>query len=571
MKHLKVDGLLFAQMIREGAKNLTKHVKVVDSLNVFPVPDGDTGTNMNLSFTSGVNEMNKVTSADISAVTKALSRGLLMGARGNSGVILSQLFRGFSKNVETERELNAKQFAVALKKGVETAYKAVMKPVEGTILTVSKDAANAAEKIVKQTDDIMVVMETVLQEAKDSLKRTPDLLPILKQVGVVDSGGQGLVYVYEGFMAALKGETIDDESSVAPAQGYDVKENKEEHVRDEVAEMMAAGVLSVEDIEFGYCTEFMIKLDAKRKSYFNEAHFRGQMNQFGDSLLVISDDELVKVHIHAEELSKVMELAQSYGGLMNIKIENMREQFLSIAEAQDGQPAEQQSTASTAAAQEAKDYGLIAVAMGDGIGKMFKGLGVDVVIQGGQTMNPSTEDFVKAIEQLNAKEIIILPNNSNIILAAEQSADLVDASVTVIPTKNVPQAMTALLHFNPDVSIDVNQKRMLDAKNHIKSGQVTFAVRDTEIDGVQIRKDDFMGIFDGKIVTTAPDADTTVKQLLEKMIDDESEVVTVIIGDGVEEDQAETLVDELEGQFDHVEIEVHQGGQPLYAYIVSVE
>ncbi|WP_307396323.1 DAK2 domain-containing protein [Bacillus horti] len=558
-------------MIREGAKNLTKHVKVVDSLNVFPVPDGDTGTNMNLSFTSGVNEMNKVTSADISAVTKALSRGLLMGARGNSGVILSQLFRGFSKNVETERELNAKQFAVALKKGVETAYKAVMKPVEGTILTVSKDAANAAEKIVKQTDDIMVVMETVLQEAKDSLKRTPDLLPILKQVGVVDSGGQGLVYVYEGFMAALKGETIDDESSVAPAQGYDVKENKEEHVRDEVAEMMAAGVLSVEDIEFGYCTEFMIKLDAKRKSYFNEAHFRGQMNQFGDSLLVISDDELVKVHIHAEELSKVMELAQSYGGLMNIKIENMREQFLSIAEAQDGQPAEQQSTASTAAAQEAKDYGLIAVAMGDGIGKMFKGLGVDVVIQGGQTMNPSTEDFVKAIEQLNAKEIIILPNNSNIILAAEQSADLVDASVTVIPTKNVPQAMTALLHFNPDVSIDVNQKRMLDAKNHIKSGQVTFAVRDTEIDGVQIRKDDFMGIFDGKIVTTAPDADTTVKQLLEKMIDDESEVVTVIIGDGVEEDQAETLVDELEGQFDHVEIEVHQGGQPLYAYIVSVE
>lgn len=567
MKQLKVDGLLFAQMIREGAKNLTKHVKVVDSLNVFPVPDGDTGTNMNLSFTSGVNEMNKVTSADISAVTKALSRGLLMGARGNSGVILSQLFRGFSKDVEEVQSLNAKQFAKALKKGVETAYKAVMKPVEGTILTVSKDAANAAEQKAKQTDDIVEVMESVLAEAKASLKRTPDLLPILKQVGVVDSGGQGLVYVYEGFMSVLKGETVDDADSTELAPSYELNENKEEHVRDEVAEMMAAGVLSVDDIKFGYCTEFMIKLDPERRKFFNETHFRGQMNQFGDSLLVISDDELVKVHIHAEELFKVMELAQSYGGLMNIKIENMREQFLSIKESQQQSNEPPLSDAPA----EQKEYGIVAVAMGEGIAQMFKELGVDVVIQGGQTMNPSTEDFVKAMNKIAAKQIFLLPNNSNIILAAEQSAELVDVPVKVIPTKNVPQAMAALLHFNPEASMETNERNMLQAKEHIKSGQVTFAVRDTEIDGVQIRKDDFMGIFDGKIVTTASSADLTVTQLLEKMIDEDSEVVTLIVGEDVPEENVEALVEKLEEQFDHVELEIHHGGQPLYAYIVSVE
>lgn len=566
MEQLKVDGLLFAQMIREGAKNLTKHVKVVDSLNVFPVPDGDTGTNMNLSFTSGVNEMNKVTSANISAVTKALSRGLLMGARGNSGVILSQLFRGFSKDVEEFDSLTAKQFANALKKGVETAYKAVMKPVEGTILTVSKDAANAAEKKAKQTDNIVEVMAAVLEEAKASLKRTPDLLPILKQVGVVDSGGQGLVYVYEGFMSVLSGETIEDAVQDA-APGYELKQDKEEHVRDEVAEMMAAGVLSVEDITYGYCTEFMIKLDEDRKKYFNETHFRGQMNQFGDSLLVISDDELVKVHIHAEELFKVMELAQSYGGLINIKIENMREQFLSIKDSQGGaaEPVQTQDFV------EQKEYGIVAVAMGDGIAHMFKELGVDVVIQGGQTMNPSTEDIVKAIQQLSAKQVFILPNNSNIILAAEQATELVELPAKVIPTKNVPQAMAALLHFNPSAPMEENERKMLQAKDHIKSGQVTFAVRDTEIDGVQIRKDDYMGIFDGKIVTTASSVDSTVKQLLEKMIDEDSEVVTIIVGEDVTAESAESLVEELEAQFDHVEFEVHQGGQPLYAYIVSVE
>jgi DAK2 domain fusion protein YloV len=569
----KLDGFMFAQMIREGAKNLSLHVKTVDALNVFPVPDGDTGTNMNLSFTSGVNEMNKVHSNQISDVAKALSRGLLMGARGNSGVILSQLFRGFSKFAEEYAELNAKQFAQALRKGVDTAYKAVMKPVEGTILTVSKDAAQQAEKWVKLTDDITEVMEKVLQEAKESLKRTPDLLPILKQVGVVDSGGQGLVYVYEGFLSALKGETIELDQSTKQEAAPQISENKEEHVRDEVAEMMAAGVLSVDDIKYGYCTEFMIRLDTERAAKFDEEYFRLQMNRYGDSLLVISDDELVKVHIHAEELYKVMELAQSYGGLMNIKIENMREQFLALKEAQEQKTGRSADVAPVAATEvkETKEYGIISVAMGEGTKKMLMELGVDVVIQGGQTMNPSTEDFVNAIHSIAAKQIIILPGNSNIILAAEQSAELVDVPVTVIPTKNLPQSIASLLQFNPTLPTEQNQSMMLAAKDLVKAGQVTYAVRDTEFEGVTIKKGDFMGLLNGKIVCSAPDVSDAVKQLIEEMVDEESEILTLIYGEDVSEANMEQLLSYLEERYDHIEIETHHGGQPLYHYILAVE
>lgn len=550
---------MFAQMIREGAQNLTRNVKQVDALNVFPVPDGDTGTNMNLSFTSGVNEMNKYESTDITEVTKALSKGLLMGARGNSGVILSQLFRGFSKSIEGTKEIDAKQFANALQQGVDTAYKAVMKPVEGTILTVSKDAAKMAQKMSQKVDDITYLMQEVLTEAKASLKRTPDLLPILKQVGVVDSGGQGLVYVYEGMLRALKGETFTE--NTVHEEVYELKENKEEHVRDEVSSMMASGVLSVEDIEYGYCTEFMIRLDKQKAPQFNEFQFRERINRYGDSLLVISDDELVKVHIHAEDLSKVMELAQYFGGLTNIKIENMREQFLAIKE---GQVVSEQD-------QPMKDFGIITVSMGDGIAEIFKSLGADVVIAGGQTMNPSTEDFVKAIKQVQAEKIIILPNNSNIILAAEQSAELVDQEVAVVPTKNVPQGMSALLSYNPAASLEENKDSMTRAKDQVKSGQVTFAVRDTQIDEVSINKGDFMGIFDGKIVYASNEIKSTTTSLLDKMIDEDSEIITLIYGEDVKEEQAREIEDYITAQYPDVDVEVHNGQQPLYSYLIAVE
>jgi len=556
-----VDGHLFAQMMREGAKNLTKNSKRVDALNVFPVPDGDTGTNMNLSLTSGIAEMNKRDTEDISEVGKALSRGLLMGARGNSGVILSQLFRGFSKAIETQSSINAKDFAMALQAGVDTAYKAVMKPVEGTILTVSKDAAKQAQRVAKNTSDITELFEEVLKEAKASLKRTPDLLPILKQVGVVDSGGQGLVHVYEGMLSVLKGEAISEVHEAEKDVDYSFNENKEEHVRDEVAEMMAAGVLSVEDIQYGYCTEFMIRLDQQKGESFNEYQFREKLNHFGDSLLVISDDELVKVHIHAEELNKVMEAAQRYGGLLNIKIENMREQFLAL---KDSQPQQKED-------EPFKSYGIITVSMGDGIAEIFKSLGADHVIAGGQTMNPSTEDFVKAIEQIRAEKIIILPNNSNIILAAEQSAELVEQDVAVVPTKNVPQGMAALLSFNPSGTLEENKESMTEAKEQVKSGQVTHAVRDTEIDGVSISKGDFMGLFDGKIVTATPEMDSTTHTLLAQMITDENEIVTVIYGEGVTEEQLAAIEAHIEETYPHVELELHNGGQPLYPFLISVE
>lgn len=550
-----MDGLLFAQMIRAGAKNLAKNVKQVDALNVFPVPDGDTGTNMNLSFSSGVNEMNKTDSEDISVVTKALSKGLLMGARGNSGVILSQLFRGFSKHIEEYKELTTVQFAQAMQHGVETAYKAVMKPVEGTILTVSKDAAKVAKQVAMRTNDITELMSDVFEEAKSSLKRTPDLLPILKQVGVVDSGGQGLVYVYEGFLSVLKGEVIDEKEEM----DYLVSEDKEEHVRDEVAEMMAAGVLLVDDIKFGYCTEFMIRLNPQKADSFNEFQFKNSLNRYGDSLLVISDEELVKVHIHAEELNKVMEHAQKYGGLMNIKIENMREQFMAL---KDAIPNE---------AIELKSFGIITVSMGDGIATIFKSLGADVIIAGGQTMNPSTEDFVKAIKETHAEQIIILPNNSNIILAAEQSAELVDLPVAVVPTKNVPQGMAALLSFNPSSSLEENKSLMTKSKDEVKAGQVTFAVRDTEIDDLKIKKGDFMGIFDGKIVRASNQRDSVTKELLDHMIDEESEIVTLIWGEDVNEEEVEELRLYIEENHAGIEVEDHHGRQPLYSYLISVE
>jgi uncharacterized protein len=554
LKSLEADKL--AQMFIEGANNLTQNVKLVDSLNVFPVPDGDTGTNMNLSITSGVKEVQKQMPEHVGKVAGSFAKGLLMGARGNSGVILSQLFRGFSKSVEGKATLNGKQFAEAFGAGVDMAYKAVMKPVEGTILTVAKDAAKKAQDAAKRSDDIIAIMEATLREAKASLERTPDLLPVLKEVGVVDSGGKGLVIIYEGFLAVLKGEKIVDlEQTVSMADLVKVEHHN------------AQSHMSTEDIEFGYCTEVMVKFeqDKLEQNPFDEQEFRNLLDNHGDSLLVVSDEDLLKIHIHAEQPGDVITHAQKYGSLLNVKIENMREQHTHLLEETKAvyeKPLEEKPLA---------EFGIITVTMGDGIAKMFKSLGAGVVIEGGQTMNPSTEDFVKAISDVRAKKIIILPNNSNIIMAAEQAASVVEEEVIVIPSKTVPQGLTALLAFNPSATLEANQDDMKEAILAVKTGQVTFAVRDTSLDGVEIKKDDFMGIAEKKIVSSGPDRQSVTEKLLETMIDEDSEILTIIRGEDATEAETEKLVAFVETHFTDVEIEVYEGNQPLYSYIFSVE
>ncbi|WP_270181831.1 DAK2 domain-containing protein [Alkalihalobacillus sp. CinArs1] len=551
----RIDGKRFAHMVIEGANNLSKNAKMVDALNVFPVPDGDTGTNMNLTITSGANEVKKSSSEKVGDVASLFARGLLMGARGNSGVILSQLFRGFSKAIDTKSEIGTVDFAAALDNGVESAYKAVMKPVEGTILTVAKDAAKKAVKSAKQTEDMIELMQIVVKEAKASLQRTPDLLPVLKEVGVVDSGGQGLLVIYEGFLAVLEGKEAPDVSLE--------EEKMDELVRAE-HHKGAQGHMKTEDIEFGYCTEFMVQLeDAKLKqSPYDEESFRNELDKHGDSLLVISDDDLVKVHMHTEYPGNIMTYAQNFGSLIKIKIENMREQHSTILN---------EEKASKPAAAEKKKYGIITVSMGDGIADLFKSLGASYVISGGQTMNPSTEDIVKAIEEVNAENIIILPNNSNIVMTAEQAASVVEENVVVIPSKTVPQGIASLLGFNPSVEIEENGTAMKASMSEVKSGQVTFAVRDTQIDGVSIAKDDFMGISDGKIVVSESSRFNVAKALLESMIGEDDEIITIIYGEDADKEEAEKLVSFIEEQFEEVEVELHEGKQPIYPYIVSVE
>nr|WP_204728691.1 DAK2 domain-containing protein [Jeotgalibacillus terrae] len=544
-------------MVLQGAASLSNHADTVDALNVFPVPDGDTGTNMNLSMTSGSKEVKNNTGDHLGKVSTALSKGLLMGARGNSGVILSQLFRGFGKSVESKAVLNAKEFAEALDAGVVSAYKAVMKPVEGTILTVAKDAARKAVEAAETEEDLTNLMQIILDEAKASLKRTPDLLPVLKEVGVVDSGGQGLVHVYEGFLAELKGEKISDAPSTP---SMDELVNAEHHIG-------VQGFMNTEDIEFGYCTEFMVKFEEKKLSEkpYDEMKFREDLSELGDSLLVISDDEVAKVHIHTEEPGKALSQGQLYGSLINLKIENMREQHTGIVG--EGHRAAEK----TEKPAEKQPYAIITVAMGEGISELFKSIGATGVIEGGQTMNPSTEDIVKAIEESNAERVIILPNNKNIIMAAEQAAEVVEMEAVVIPTKTVPQGMSSILAFNPSAELDENAETMTDALKYVKTGQVTFAVRDTSIDGVTIKKDDHMGIAESKIVTSGNSRFETVKELLEHMIDDESEIVTVLYGEDSPEEEVSEIEAFIESSYPDVEVEVHNGKQPLYSYILSVE
>ncbi|MED4968626.1 DAK2 domain-containing protein [Parageobacillus toebii] len=553
-----LDGRLFAEMVFQGAAHLSNNAKAVDALNVFPVPDGDTGTNMNLSMTSGAKEVKNNISDHIGKVGSALAKGLLMGARGNSGVILSQLFRGFAKAVEAKKEINSAEFAAALEAGVTTAYKAVMKPVEGTILTVAKDAAKRAVEVAKKEQDIAIVMEEVVKEAKASLQRTPELLPVLKEVGVVDSGGQGLVYVYEGFLSALKGENVADRKPIEVSMQELI--NAEHH-------KSAQSHIDTDEIEFGYCTEFMVRFerDKLQKHPFSEEAFRQDLSRFGDSLLVIADDELVKVHIHTEQPGEVLTYGQKYGSLINIKIENMRQQHANIVNQ------ERNAASSASKAKQKEKYGIVTIAMGSGVAELFKSIGAHVVIEGGQTMNPSTEDIVKAIESINAETVFVLPNNKNIIMTAQQAATVVNQKVIVIPSKTVPQGMSALLAFNPSLSEEQNEKAMTLALSRVKTGQVTFSVRDTTIDGVEIEKDDYMGLADNKIVAAERDKLSVTKQLLNTLIDEDSEIVTMIYGEEATEEEVEAIVSYIEETYPDVEVEVHNGKQPLYPFIFSVE
>ncbi|MBT2681315.1 DAK2 domain-containing protein [Bacillus sp. ISL-35] len=551
-----LDGKRFAEMVIQGANHLAANAKYVDALNVFPVPDGDTGTNMNLSMTSGAKEVKNNVQEHIGKVGSALAKGLLMGARGNSGVILSQLFRGFAKAIETKPTVTSVEFAAALNAGVETAYKAVMKPVEGTILTVAKDAARHAVAVAPNHDSIDGLMEEVLKEAKASLNRTPDLLPVLKEVGVVDSGGQGLVFVYEGFLAELKGEKLPDSPSAMPNMTELVSAEHHKSVQSH---------MNTEDIEFGYCTEFMVRLEGKEA--FSEENFRQDLSKYGDSLLVISDEEVVKVHIHSEQPGDVLSYGQKYGSLINMKIENMRQQHTDIV----GESTTPLRTQTNEPKKEKQEYGIVAVSMGSGIAELFRSIGANAVIEGGQTMNPSTEDIIKAVKEVNARKVIILPNNKNIIMAAEQAAEVAEEEVVVIPSKTVPQGMTALLSFNPSADPAANKDAMSEAMQHVKTGQLTYAVRDTSIDGLEISTGDFMGLADGKIVLKDRDKVKAAKDLLDQMLDEDTEILTILKGEDASDEDVDSIVEFVEGKYGDVEIEVHNGEQPLYAFIFAIE
>lgn len=545
----KINGKLFADMIIQGAQNLSNNADLVDSLNVYPVPDGDTGTNMNLTMTSGREEVENNLSKNIGELGKTFSKGLLMGARGNSGVILSQLFRGFCKNIESESEINSKLLAESFQAGVETAYKAVMKPVEGTILTVAKDAAQAAVEKANNTEDCIELMEYIIVKANESLENTPNLLAVLKEVGVVDSGGKGLLCVYEGFLKALKGEKV--EAKVA-------KIDKDEFVHDEHD---FHGVINTEDIIYGYCTEMMVRF-GKNKKAFDEQEFRQDMSQFGDSLLVINDEEIVKVHVHTEHPGKVFNYGQQYGELIKLKVENMREQHREVIRKEQHTAKSKMETVETA---------IITISMGEGISEIFKSMGATHIISGGQTMNPSTEDIVKVIEQSKCKRAIILPNNKNILMASEQAASIVDAEAVVIPTKSIPQGISALFQYDVDATLEENKAQMADSVNNVKSGSLTYAVRDTKIDGVEIKKDAFMGLIEDKIVSSQSDQLTTVTELLNEMLAEDSEILTVIIGQDAEQEVTDNMINWIEEQYPDVEVEVHEGGQPIYQYFFSVE
>ena len=550
---------LFQEMVQAAATRLGNQAEYVNSLNVFPVPDGDTGTNMGMTIENGAKAVADQAATSVGQVGQILSKGLLMGARGNSGVITSQLFRGFGQAIKDKEELDGKALAEAFQSGVEVAYKAVMKPVEGTILTVSRGAATAALKKVETTNDAVEVMQAALDGAKAALAKTPEMLPVLKEVGVVDSGGQGLVFIYEGFLSALTGDYIASEEFQATPANMSEMINAEHH-------KSVAGHVATEDIKFGYCTEIMVAL-RKGPTYvrdFDYDGFRNYLNELGDSLLVVNDDEIVKVHVHTEDPGLVMQEGLKYGALVKVKVDNMRGQHEAQLEKEAGQEA-------VAPATPAKDFGLIAVVAGDGLAEIFKSQGVDVIISGGQTMNPSTEDIVKAIDSLNAKNIIILPNNKNIFMAAQSAAEVVDLPTAVIESRTIPQGLTSLLAFNPENSLEDNVAAMTASLSDVVSGSLTLAVRDTSIDGLEIHKDDILGMVDGKILVSDPDMESALLATLDKMVDEDSEIVTIYIGQDGQKELVEKLTATLEDKYEEIEVEVHQGDQPVYPYLLSVE
>ena len=547
---------LFQEMVQAGATRLNKQAEYVNSLNVFPVPDGDTGTNMGMTIENGAKEVSDRSASTVGEAAGIFAKGLLMGARGNSGVITSQLFRGFSQSVKDKEELDGAALAAAFQSGVEVAYKAVMKPVEGTILTVSRGAAIGAKKKAESTNDAVEVMRAALEGAKTALAKTPDMLPVLKEVGVVDSGGQGLVFIYEGFLSALTGEFIASEEFQATPATMSEMINAEHH-------KSVAGHVATEDIKFGYCTEIMVALK-QGPTYvkdFDYDEFRNYLNNLGDSLLVVNDDEIVKVHVHTEDPGLVMQEGLKYGSLVKVKVDNMRNQHEAQVEKEERQ----------AKPVEEKEYAIIAVVAGDGLADIFKAQGVDYIISGGQTMNPSTEDFVKAVEELNARNIIILPNNKNILMAAQSAAEVIDQPAAVVETKTIPQGLTSLLAFDESKSIEENYERMSASLGDVVSGSVTTAVRDTTIDGLEIHENDNLGMVDGKIVVSNPDMMETLEETFAHMLDEDSEIVTIYVGEDGSEELAHELAQVLAEKYEDVEVEIHQGGQPVYPYLFSVE
>ena len=549
-------------MIAVSSNRLNNNAEFINSLNVFPVPDGDTGTNMSLSFASGAKYVSESTSSSVGELSQALAKGLLMGARGNSGVILSQVFRGFSKNAAAKAELTPADLAEAIVAGVQTAYKAVMKPQEGTILTVARKAAEAATKTAKTSDDCVEVMKAAYEAAEAALKTTPDLLPVLKEVGVVDSGGQGLTFVYQGFFDALSGNVRDEQEYHPTPADMDDMVSAEHH-------KSVQSQLNTEDIQYGYCTEIMVKLGAGRlvDEKFDYDTFRGYLSEIGNSLLVIADDEVVKVHVHTEQPGKVLSYGQKFGSLIKVKVDNMRLQHETILE-QDKEAEEEQQAEIN---QIAGDYGIIAVASGDGLAQLFHSVGVTQIIQGGQTMNPSTKDIVDAINATGKDKVIVLPNNKNIFLAAEQAADVADANVKVVHTRSITQGLSAMINFNKEADIDENVAAMEEALDDVISGQVTIAVRDTTIDGQEIKKDNYMGIVDGSIKVTDPDRKKATLEMVKAMLDDDSEVITIIYGADADQAEAQAIADEIQSWDEDYEIEIHEGDQPVYPYLISVE
>lgn len=555
-----IDAITLKKAFLAGAGRIESKKEYINELNVFPVPDGDTGTNMTLTIKSAVNEINQLSDPTIKDLAKAISSGSLRGARGNSGVILSQLFRGFTKVIRDYDEITPNVLALAFDRAVETAYKAVMKPKEGTILTVAKGAAQKAAELAPQAEDLIGFLEKVIEHMEEVLAYTPELLPVLKEAGVVDSGGQGLLEICKGCYDSLIGKEIVLEETVEIISKKPVFSDHLEPV----------------DIKFGYCTEFIINIE-KDYDLNNEGEFKTYLESLGDSLVVVSDDDVVKVHVHTNDPGLAIQKGLTFGSLSNIKIDNMREEHNERLIKDAMKLADEQKNQKVTPKEEVietprKEIGFISVSVGEGMDEIFKGLGVDYIISGGQTMNPSTEDMLKAVDKVNADNVFILPNNSNIILTANQTKDLTkDKNIVVIPSKTIPQGIAAIINFVYDKSAKENEERMIKEMKHIKSGQVTYAVRDTEIDGKSIKQGDIMGLDDKRILTTGSDITETTYHLVEKMIDDDSELISLYYGIDVKDEDAKELANRLMEIYPDIDVEVNYGGQPIYYYFLSVE